>query len=120
MTQCSRNCGLLLGPVLFAIVSYLVKEGLEVSPVCMMGWSMIAAAIMILSGLVLASLAFPSQIPNRKAEEEPPEAMKKAEAEVQPIPPEPRTLYPEPETQGPKPKTHRPCTMGTNPKTLKP
>lgn len=82
MTQCSRNCGLLLGPVLFAIVSYLVKEGLEVSPVCMMGWSMIAAAIMILSGLVLASLAFPSQIPNRKAEEEPPEAMKKAEAEV--------------------------------------
>jgi len=84
MTQCARNCGLLLGPVLFAIVSYLVKQGLEVSPVCMMGWSMIGVAIMILSGLVLSSLAFPSQIPSCKAEggeESAAEAMNHGETE---------------------------------------
>mmetsp|Transcript_17469 Transcript_17469/g.32859 ORF Transcript_17469/g.32859 Transcript_17469/m.32859 type:complete len:568 (-) Transcript_17469:10-1713(-) len=44
MIQCSRNGGFILGPILFALISFLVRQGREVSPISMMGWSFIGLA----------------------------------------------------------------------------
>ncbi|CAE7549578.1 GIP [Symbiodinium pilosum] len=77
MAQCGRNGGLVLGPVAFAGLSLLVRQGREVSPISMMSWSMIGLVVLAAVELTGASLFYPtilSQSDEGVAEEASPEA----------------------------------------------
>ena len=64
----------MLGPVAFAGLSLLVRQGREVSPISMMSWSMIGLVVLAAVGLAGASLFYPtilSQSDEGAAEESP-------------------------------------------------
>jgi len=60
MAQCGRNGGLVLGPVAFAGLSFLVEQGRDVSPISMMSWSIVGLVVLQAVELACASLFYPT------------------------------------------------------------
>jgi len=65
LTQCARNGGILLGPIYFAFISYLVHKGQmsrDVSPISEMSWLFMGAFFLQALELTIASLVFPTEL----------------------------------------------------------
>ncbi|CAE7201873.1 unnamed protein product [Symbiodinium natans] len=86
MAQCCRNGGFLLGPPLFAAISWAVRRGRDVSPISLMAWSFMALAGWSLLSLMYASLTFPLKI--NPLPETPAEVHEKKSAQALEVSPE--------------------------------
>mmetsp|Transcript_49838 Transcript_49838/g.117208 ORF Transcript_49838/g.117208 Transcript_49838/m.117208 type:complete len:565 (+) Transcript_49838:58-1752(+) len=62
ITVACRNVGFIVGPVCFAALSFSVRQGRDISPISMMGWSFVGLAAFQALVLTTASLCLPTVV----------------------------------------------------------
>ena len=95
ITVCCRNSGFIVGPVLYAALSFSVRKGRDVSPVSMMGWSFLGIAFFQAVTISTSSLCLPTLVaPFEREEQEEVDDVPKNEEDVElnpeDLPPESR------------------------------
>ncbi|CAE7673069.1 unnamed protein product [Symbiodinium necroappetens] len=77
LTQCSKNCGLIAGPIFFAALSRFVRGSYAsdaVSPISMMSWVYMGMFFVQAAELVTVAAILPTQIPDPSPQDMSPQA----------------------------------------------